>query len=824
MSERDSWAKEDDSDGLSASGKSRPRTIRSCTHCRQQKVKCDAGDRHPLPCTQCAKSERKCIVDPQFKPERGGQVQLLKYDLTRLKNEVEFLKRRESFMASVVAKNSPEMAGLLLAEGPQGGPPPPVNEVLVHMPPSSDEPILKRGYEDVVLPSLTADANDEPPNYAPTANQNTKRVKMETLTIQIPDSGPDVSGSTVQASEFVIGEVVITAERALELHTRFVEHFLPFVPIMHTRSPDELYRQSKLLFWTVILTASLGEPEPTLYYSLCDKIKLLAIEECWIKTPRSVHVVQALLILGHWPLPNSKVLDDLSFRFITVAKTVGEQLGLHRGKFLYEFSRSQVSLPNAEKWRTRAWLAIFISEHMMSAILGLPSGFTADYLVETGRFDESLPPRFLSMLRMSFFYSKLVAFVGSSLNSPDGLTEARSRCSTLWILNQEFDSLTPLLDLSDPPTEMYYLYVKLMMCCFAFLPGTSKESQAQYIDVAFHSATKIVTLFTKLADKRQIIEYPIYVRQPVSYAAFVLFRLHLSPLLMPQYVESARQSVVTVHRLYRNMLTAWKDLENDISRTAKVLEKLNFVIITHPYLLTHAPQIVSRMRSHLAASIFYELVWAIHEARRRSALNLGKPSLMKENSESDGKDGNSPPFIGKYSEAFAHLESVPPLPFYNQITKDDFTVNTITTPNGTSVTKLVPNHPNAAANAFVSAVNSPAAELYPKESTSSSFLTLAMPKGKSGSTDDRSKVPPSNSATNFSSSAADLGGLASSNTTSNPGTGSITPLVNTNFLDSTGAMKDPLHLDALMQGIDWMNGSSDDFLGWLDTGISPANI
>ena len=148
----------------------------------------------------------------------------------------------------------------------------------------------------------------------------------------------------------------------------------------------------------------------------------------------------------------------------------------------------------------------------------------------------------------------------------------------------------------------------MMICVFSFLPETPIQDQTIYIIKAYHAATRVVTLFSSLAEQRRIIEYPIYIRQPVSLAAFILFRLHLSPLLLPQYVESSRQSVVTVHRLFRNMLTAWKDVENDISRTAKVLEKLNFVIISHPELFTKAPGIITRMRSHLTASLFYELI------------------------------------------------------------------------------------------------------------------------------------------------------------------------------------------------------------------------
>jgi hypothetical protein len=42
------------------------------------------------------------------------------------------------------------------------------------------------------------------------------------------------------------------------------------------------------------------------------------------------------------------------------------------------------------------------------------------------------------------------------------------------------------------------------------------------------------------------------------------------------------------------------------------------------------------------------------------------------------------------------------------------------------------------------------------------------------------------------------------------------------LLDTTGASTDPLHLDTLMQGIDWMNENGDDFVGWMDVHLSQA--
>jgi hypothetical protein len=658
---------------------------------------------------------------------------------------------------------------------------------------------------------------------------------------KIPDDSVSVAPVGHETSTgYIMGDVLLSAERAEELHKRFMDQYLPFLPIIQSNSAAELYRQSQLLFWTVCLTASLSEPVPTLYNSLCSLIKQLAIETCWIQTPRSTHIVQALLILGNWPLPNEKVLDDCSYRFITLAKSLAMQLGLHRGKFIYEFSRTQVSLPDAEKWRTRTWIAIFIAEQVWCANLGLPPNMPMDYLLEESRTDTSLPSSFRCLASLAMFCSKLVNLLGSSVTSPDGTLEPKYRFSTLGILEQELDRLVAEMGTEEVSVEIYYLYLKMMICVFAFLPETPLQDQAIYISKAYHAATRVVTLFSGLADQRRIIEYPIYIRQPVSLSAFILFRLHLSPLLLPQYVESCRQSVVTVHRLYRNMLTAWKDVENDISRTAKVLEKLNFVIITHPELFTKAPGIITRMRSHLTASLFYELIWAIHEARRRGGIGSSSTNTTaaivaaaQQQQQQQGANGNSNSNSMINLSAYftnqlnninsvpgAHVDSAPPpLPFYNQITKDNFTTTTTTTPNGTTVTTLVPTHriqqqqQQQQAN---ESSNGGSGHTYNGQGNVNRMVGNL--DGDDGSSGDRLNSLRNNS--NIANSPVDSPSssvyLGNDRTNSTSGGAGFSGVEGSRFYDATGSSNDPLHLDTLLQGIDWMDSKGDDLLGWMD--------
>lgn len=720
------------------------RPVTSCTHCRQHKIKCNASENFPAPCSRCDRMGLHCEINPQFRPKKGSQLQKLRHDVDELKVKIEYLIRNEKILTDILQQSS---SGQLLLKAIKEGnfyqnqvnshkgsiqtylsgnphlsrdkqtnignnnqhrmdghQTEPNSSVSNHVPNMNDEVSKTISSESLSGPTSTKINKELIPSILST---NTPKIEHEISAFnstsdvlvnmkslhkedkeknQINVLGNTLPSSNVDITEFILGDVHLCSKRADELHQLFMTRYLPYFPIMCSNSATELYTQSQFLFWTVMLTACLSDPEPILYNKLAALIKQLAIETCWIRTPRSTHISQALLILCNWTLPNQKVLDDCSYRFVGLAKSLSFQLGLHRGKFMTEFTRTQTSMPDAEKWRSRAWLGIFFAEQCWASILGLPPTFQTDYLIEKAIVgdDDELPKRFRQFICLASFQAKLCNSMGSSVNSPDGLINAKDRASSLEVLEDDLFKLDEKLKFDeDIVVEIYYLYVKLMICCFAFLPETPIDDQIKYATKAYLSATRIVTLLTKILETRQLIELPIYIRQSATYAAMILFKLQLTSLLTDNYLDSARQSVVTIHRLYRNQLTAWAtSVENDISRTACVLEKLNFVLITHPEVFIEKEGIISRMRSHLTGTLFYDLVWCIHEARRRQLDPEYYQEILKKSKKNT-------------EQAFTENSTVPkrklfPLPFYNQISKEDFETITQTTPGGTTVTTLVP--------------------------------------------------------------------------------------------------------------------------------------
>lgn len=772
------------------------RPVTLCTFCRQHKIKCNAMETMPSPCQRCDKMGLKCEIDPEFRPKKGLQIQLLKTDVDELKLKIEMLTKNETLLTQALQQHNVAMQGLGGVPGSAGS---------STMSPSYYVPTQSPTFNDALASSqgpMAGVLHDG-------GSDNSPATTVSGATPQKAATLPDYP----ELLQFVLGDVTLTAEKAAALHNLFMTKNLPYLPILTLSLASELYHRLQLLFWVVMLTASLLEPEPTLYMLLATLIKQLAIETCWIRTPRSTHVIQLLIILAMWPLPNEKVLDDCLYRFIGLAKNLGLQLGLHRGgRFIQEFTRTQVSLgPDANTWRTRSWLAIFFCDQFWLLVLGLPPLINlTDYLLENARVDKSLPKDFRCLILLLIFQLKLVNIMGVLVTRADGLLEPLNRAALLLILERELDRLKFKLEIADGlAIEIYHLYIKLMICCFAFLPGTPIEDQVRYVLMAYLLATRIVTISSQMVGTGiLLIELPIYVRQALEYSVLMLFKLHLSRYLIEKYVDSLRQSIVTVHRLLRNTLSSWQDLKNDISRIAKVLENLNIVLYTYPdiFLAENEQQesIITRMRSHLTALLFYDLVWCVHEARRRTNL------------EKEGKAAPTPATTDR---------RLAPLPFYNQITKDDFKTLMTTTPNGTTITTLIPTD-----RAMDQARSNANADNKPLEING---IPLAMLEATGSMKEMPTYAPTPGAAPAEVAPVAEVKQEFSGQQQwegSNAGTPFIALLVDGNLvipdvmpLDNQAPVVNQMDSFFQQQSNGWLNNGSqdDDFLGWFDLNLIP---
>lgn len=721
-------------------------------------MKCDAAKCSGPKCSRCLKYNLECIVDQNFKPRKGGQVEILREQLAKVQRQVQDFAQKSS--GQPTESNDEQIQ-------------PPTHTVKsersgsLKRPHDLEESANTDHYGYSAFSSGESNAESKSMNGFNSFSKRSKTKPHESLDYGKHESD-DHSVNQIEASvaermaaggrlvpvkgPYKLSRVVLDESLANRLHDYFMKECAPYMPMFESSSAGELYARSELLFWAVMTVAAQGESDSELYMSFVGPVRELVASKCLLETTRSSSIVQALLVLSTWPLPSEKMLEDMSSRYSSLAYSMGLQLGIHRGKFIYEFSRNQQLMPNAVKWRTRTWVQTYITQHMISASSGIPASMPVDHVIDHALHDDEHPlsPRTQALLRISIFYSKLVMIMGSSIATPDGLMEPNSRCPTLNLLRTDlYTMFPPTSKYDDPVIEVTFLYARLLLDSFAFLPDTPIAHQSAFLIDAFQACTRIVTIVRQIVGTHKIVEMPSFVRNPCSLAALILFRLQLLPNLPEYYISSARESIVTVHHMYRNLHHSWLSprVSNNISRVAKLLESLNHVMITHPELL-QSKRVMRHMRSHLTFSIFYEFLYIIHEAKRRNAKravkadaegthdienpgantsddfskqlhqqNLSTPQSNQKSHTSHSSeprkfssvssngstfDESSPDLVpstpggmGAISNLIHtcsnrnHYRDLNPLPLFSNIDRESYVSKTVISPNGTTMTTLV---------------------------------------------------------------------------------------------------------------------------------------
>lgn len=841
------------------------RQIKSCTHCRQHKVRCDASKYYPKPCSRCSKFHLACVVDQNFKPRKGGQVELLREHLAKIQEQIQTiskgaagpLKAEVEDLEEAISQNSercpfdqrskresdrsgePYESYKSRRINTNGSIPPTAIDSYESSDPSSLRQ-LKAIEEDMARPKHDDDLETGVKEIEASVAE-----RMAAGGRLVPVAGP-----------YCLEDITLQEQKADALHNYFMENCSPYIPIFESNSAGELYARSEFLFWAVMTTAAIGESTSDLYLSLVGPIRRLAAEKSLMATTRSSSVVQALLVLSSWPLPSEKMLEDMSPRYASLAYSMGLQLGIHRGKFIYEFSRNQQLMPNAVKWRSRTWVQTYITQQMVSAASGIPPSMPVDYIIDHALHDKVHPlsPRIAAFLKISVFYSKLVSIMGSNISTQDGLMDPESRSPTLDLLKTDLSTMFPPADnYEDPVVEIMLSYARCIVDNFAFLPETPLSYQSGFLIDAFQASTRIVTLVRKLVGNRKVMEFPSFIRNPCNYAVLTLFRLQSMPQIPDQLVSSARESVVTVHHLYRNIAPSWLDsrVSNDISRVAKILESLNHVMMVHPELL-RSRRVMRRMRSHLTFSLFYELIYIIHEARRRNAQKKSHEETEEAEGASDSHEGteslklqidsqnphnnrektkesndsspeswvtdDSPANTGAMhqfinSQSLQKTRELNPLPLFNNIDTGTYISSTVVSPNGTTMTKLMHANENPVQVTQVSE------DQCAKEIRGSglpqilSVFSAQRPLENHGSQIGKTpqNLRDSNgfvNTTNHDNSRS----YSLFDGNHSPAEGSLNHVGATFYTEGNDAHSGLLQL---FDGLDWMDTEGDDFLGWM---------
>lgn len=144
---------------------------------------------------------------------------------------------------------------------------------------------------------------------------------------------------------------------------RYFTHYHPLFPVLHSPpSADPMGEGSRLLFWTIILTAARHD---SLHFSLLDAL-VPAVKDLFWSTiahpPHMLSSLQAMSILCVWPFPTSSMPLDTTYILAGNLRSAAKHAGMHRADRISDFSRLPVSLQPAELQElVKVWCCIYIA-------------------------------------------------------------------------------------------------------------------------------------------------------------------------------------------------------------------------------------------------------------------------------------------------------------------------------------------------------------------------------------------------------------------------------------------------------------------------------
>jgi hypothetical protein len=135
---------------------------------------------------------------------------------------------------------------------------------------------------------------------------------------------------------------------------------MPHFPILDTRkSINAIHDMSPILFWTIGIVSSRFHGEHSSCFLELKEAYLELLSTTLVKAIRSVHTIQALLIICLWPLPVKKQIYDPSWGYCSLAVSAALQIGLHQSGSQWEYGFHKLSARDVE-FRTKTWLGCFL--------------------------------------------------------------------------------------------------------------------------------------------------------------------------------------------------------------------------------------------------------------------------------------------------------------------------------------------------------------------------------------------------------------------------------------------------------------------------------
>jgi Fungal specific transcription factor domain len=417
---------------------------------------------------------------------------------------------------------------------------------------------------------------------------------------QIPQNPGSVNGlqptaPIASASHVVhrsLGNVQLSAAQVNEAFRYYHAQCHPYLDFSLSTSPESVYDKCPLLFWVICAVAS----STTTMLELQPDIQAM-VSQITVNPPRSVEVVQALLILCMWPFPFYSTLSDPSFLYCGIAMQIGLQIGLHRPSMSHEFSSRKEVLEVDDHVRRTTWIACFIVNQMQTARLGVPYSVGADYSLIQALESPGNPSSLVTLSRISRLTAQFTTSIGANGQNLSGLLEPTTRIDMVRVFRTELETLQKEhFPVMSQIIEISYLTSRLHLWSFVLQHDIPPSSDVvEFFYDAEHDAASLILL----ASEKNLSRCPFHIARSVLYAALTLLRILASPYAREPTV--IYDQIILASRTLSSAVQVSDDHAQRWSRHIKQLVALRDRKRTPP------------VRARMSASIIYDAIRVMKE-------------------------------------------------------------------------------------------------------------------------------------------------------------------------------------------------------------------
>lgn len=538
----------------------------ACTSCRQQKLKCDAQIRDPLPCTRCEKKGLQCVVKADFKrTEKKARLAQIEREFAELKKSFTGPLLPQIGSATNVSLEGTPHSGLYL---PVASQPP----LIQNLPPNGPVLGLAGGPMPTSAPSVPAGRPPLLPSQTPSdslfpharlfLNINPKEKPSQAHHFTVPDHA-------LICEEKSLGPVTLLPESIAKLYMDYVNFYHPTLPVVEVlRGPERIYRLCPALFWVIMFVAlrrrnDNGSLLLTLLPLIKDILSEITIspitrynpteEDEPIMNACSVYSVQAFIIYSIWPPLTSSLSSDSSFNTIGVALFQSIRIGLHSSGQVLDQAQTEPIPPqiySMAQEQMKTWIVCNIVSQNIATVFGFPAFVQFDSLRPQY---VDMPLATLHLMEIAHFEDQVARSLTSNSHAVFGATQVNERLSLIKVLLRQLDQLELKLTADNVPDNGYrkikYIVARVHLLTHYFLDATSIPpfELLKGLVRLYNAAISLITCVqTLISIEKDFVRYmPVVSVLNIWQASFVIVKLANSPLKSVLNVEHGKQTYMS---------------------------------------------------------------------------------------------------------------------------------------------------------------------------------------------------------------------------------------------------------------------------------------